>query len=525
MYLVRKIFSLFIFVSISILFACCAKKIIPLPPPPPPPPPVYVNYDRDGDNVSDADDRCPDLPGIASLKGCPDRDGDGIADVDDKCPGVAGVVTNNGCPMIADIDRDGIIDQMEKYDTVMVTQGAATVKIRRITRTIAATNTNIEIDSIPTTLPKPRAKVSIAYGPPNATMKKGETITIFLHAQLNKSVQELQEELRTQIQKEILKGVYMGQNKKASADTLRLFAYDSLEIVAEGYDTSVFLISTTDPARQALDSLQRTEWEWKVYAKKTCKAELIILKITGVDEKGLHPYKKGRIPVTVNSDVSYALTISLIVLATILMSGLIFWLLKRKKMLRQKVFFSYKWDDKELINKIYTCLKAKGINVIKDKENLRYRGSISSFMTDLGNAKFVIVAVSDKYLKSINCMKELYHIYSNAGMNKDEFQQRIFPIPVNALDLSKSAVYNPYIQYWKQEEEKREIEINENNDTVNVEQNNELQFVRRLVNEIGNLLIYLSDINTLTLAEICNNEFEELNLAIQKAIQKKEMIL
>jgi hypothetical protein len=35
-------------------------------------------------------DACPDVFGLASLKGCPDTDKDGVADKDDKCPTVAG---------------------------------------------------------------------------------------------------------------------------------------------------------------------------------------------------------------------------------------------------------------------------------------------------------------------------------------------------------------------------------------------------------------------------------------------------
>ncbi|HQW94142.1 MAG TPA: hypothetical protein PKY28_13625, partial [Ferruginibacter sp.] len=65
------------------------KKKEPAPVVVPPPPPVVV--DRDGDGIPDADDKCPDVAGLASLQGCPDRDGDGIADGDDKCPDVPGL--------------------------------------------------------------------------------------------------------------------------------------------------------------------------------------------------------------------------------------------------------------------------------------------------------------------------------------------------------------------------------------------------------------------------------------------------
>jgi len=83
----------------------------------PPPPPVPVVVDRDGDGVLDADDKCPDTPGSASLMGCPDRDGDGIADADDKCPDAAGIAKYQGCP-IPDTDGDGVNDEMDKCPTV-----------------------------------------------------------------------------------------------------------------------------------------------------------------------------------------------------------------------------------------------------------------------------------------------------------------------------------------------------------------------------------------------------------------------
>lgn len=79
--------------------------------------PVAVVLDRDGDGILDADDKCPDVAGLASLGGCPDRDGDGIADGEDKCPDVAGLAKYGGCP-IPDTDADGINDEDDKCPTV-----------------------------------------------------------------------------------------------------------------------------------------------------------------------------------------------------------------------------------------------------------------------------------------------------------------------------------------------------------------------------------------------------------------------
>ncbi len=86
-------------------------------PKPLPVPFVEPVKDRDGDGIIDSLDNCPDVAGIASLKGCPDKDGDGITDADDKCPDVAGLARYNGCS-IPDTDGDGINDEADKCPSV-----------------------------------------------------------------------------------------------------------------------------------------------------------------------------------------------------------------------------------------------------------------------------------------------------------------------------------------------------------------------------------------------------------------------
>jgi outer membrane protein OmpA-like peptidoglycan-associated protein len=67
----------------------------------------FGSPDRDRDGIANNQDKCPDVPGVASGNGCPDADGDGIVDLWDRCPNVAGLQDLGGCP---DRDRDGIAD-------------------------------------------------------------------------------------------------------------------------------------------------------------------------------------------------------------------------------------------------------------------------------------------------------------------------------------------------------------------------------------------------------------------------------
>jgi len=71
--------------------------------------------DSDGDKIPDKEDRCPTDPGPKELQGCPDRDFDGVIDREDDCPDERGLPQFNGCP---DLDGDGLIDKLDQCPTL-----------------------------------------------------------------------------------------------------------------------------------------------------------------------------------------------------------------------------------------------------------------------------------------------------------------------------------------------------------------------------------------------------------------------
>ena len=66
--------------------------------------------DSDSDGIVDVSDKCPDVAGPISGKGCPDQDGDRIQDSLDKCPTSPVTFLMEGC---ADDDSDGITDDVD----------------------------------------------------------------------------------------------------------------------------------------------------------------------------------------------------------------------------------------------------------------------------------------------------------------------------------------------------------------------------------------------------------------------------
>ncbi|MFN5633709.1 MAG: hypothetical protein ACK49D_03485 [Flavobacteriia bacterium] len=68
-------------------------------------------YDRDGDQIVNSEDECPQEAGESACDGCPDGDKDGIADSKDWCKNEKGSKKLHGC---LDSDNDGISDSKEK---------------------------------------------------------------------------------------------------------------------------------------------------------------------------------------------------------------------------------------------------------------------------------------------------------------------------------------------------------------------------------------------------------------------------
>lgn len=75
--------------------------------------------DSDNDGITDDQDQCPQVVGLAKYKGCPipDTDSDGINDEEDQCKEQAGVAKYGGCP-VPDTDSDGVNDEQDKCPQV-----------------------------------------------------------------------------------------------------------------------------------------------------------------------------------------------------------------------------------------------------------------------------------------------------------------------------------------------------------------------------------------------------------------------
>ncbi|MFN6536171.1 MAG: TIR domain-containing protein [Nostoc sp. EkiNYC01] len=191
---------------------------------------------------------------------------------------------------------------------------------------------------------------------------------------------------------------------------------------------------------------------------------------------------------------------------------------EREKLKYEKeIFISYAWggDSETYVNHLDEVLQSKGIAIIRDKRDLGYKGLIKAFMEKIGRGKCVIAVISDKYLKSPNCMFELVQIAKNGN-----FYDRIFPIVLPDVQIYKPIERIKYIKYW--EEQIKELdEAMKGVSAANLQGfREEIDLYTQIRHTIAELTNLLKDMNTLTPDIHSESDFDELSKAIAQRLDE-----
>jgi HEAT repeat protein len=180
--------------------------------------------------------------------------------------------------------------------------------------------------------------------------------------------------------------------------------------------------------------------------------------------------------------------------------------------MNQQIYISYNWqeDSNEMANQLVQAFKAKGIEIIRDKTHTSYKDSIKNFMRQIGWGKCVVAVISDRYLKSENCMFELVEIARNG-----DFYQRIFPIILPDARIHKDFERIDYLKYWEDEKAKLQAKYKE----IDLAKTNSIMATLNLYDEIrsniDNLTNILKDMNTLNIDLHRQSEFAAMIQAVE----------
>ena len=184
---------------------------------------------------------------------------------------------------------------------------------------------------------------------------------------------------------------------------------------------------------------------------------------------------------------------------------------------RSAIYISYTWDSESeaLVESIEMEFQKKGLPIVRDKNVLGYKGKVNAFMQKIGRAQYIILVISNKYLRSVNCMFELIEIFKN-----DHFYERIFPVVLDEVNIYDPSERVRLMKYWEDRTESLNEEIRELRDFRNMQGvTDDLNLNAEIRDNIASLTNILKDTNTLSLEQLVDSNFEPLYKAIVKKIE------
>jgi tetratricopeptide (TPR) repeat protein len=181
------------------------------------------------------------------------------------------------------------------------------------------------------------------------------------------------------------------------------------------------------------------------------------------------------------------------------------------------VYVSYAWggESERIVDELVLAFANRGIQIVRDKKDLSYKGSIDAFEREIGQGKCVVLVISNKYLRSRHCMYELIKIGENP-----EFRKRVFPIILEDAHIFEGIERINYVKYWDDEitrlndDIKLKINVMSNISAIQSELNKYVD----IRNNFDYLAGLLSDMNALTPELHEKNGFSTLISAVESAL-------
>jgi len=183
-----------------------------------------------------------------------------------------------------------------------------------------------------------------------------------------------------------------------------------------------------------------------------------------------------------------------------------------------KIFISYCWKNKTIVDEIDESFAKDGVILIRDKRNTEYKDSFKEFMKRIRSTDSVLMIVSDAYLKSKNCMYEVLET-----LKDENYKERIYPII-----LSDAKIYSPaerlnYLDYWKNEYSSLKKSISKHSPEEVISVTSDLKIMRNINGSIVDFISIVSDLKAIPLEILKKNQFKEIKqkLGIQVVSKSK----
>ncbi len=159
--------------------------------------------------------------------------------------------------------------------------------------------------------------------------------------------------------------------------------------------------------------------------------------------------------------------------------------------------------------------------ISRDIRDVEYHESFKMFMQSIEKHDYVIMIISDNYLKSRNCMYEMLEVIKDSN-----FKDKLLFIVLNDEDakyyddssegIKAADVYSndgafKYTKYWRDKEFELQSQVDELGDpTVALVFIKELKLVKKILLDLNELLEFIKDNRGLSLTNHIDNQFQDM---------------
>lgn len=170
-----------------------------------------------------------------------------------------------------------------------------------------------------------------------------------------------------------------------------------------------------------------------------------------------------------------------------------------------KIFLSYSWKDKAKADEIDNDFKDVGILMTRDIRDTKFKTNLKEYMRGVRSHDYMLMLVSDSFLKSVNCMYEVLEIFKEKN-----YKERILQIILNNAKIKDVSSRLDYIQFWENQEKLLNDKA-KNSSLKNLGAiADDLQQIDFISNHIGEFLEFLSDELYVTFEELKRTNYKSI---------------
>lgn len=189
---------------------------------------------------------------------------------------------------------------------------------------------------------------------------------------------------------------------------------------------------------------------------------------------------------------------------------------------KKTIFISYCQKDSPIADKIEEGLMNRlkdQVHISRDVRDVAYHESFGKFMRSIEEHDYVVTIVSDRYLKSRNCMYEVLEVVKD-----NKFREKLIHIvlcdkdnvylkeqaPIGAQVYSTSGQAQ-YSLFWAEEDKKLQQQIDAlGNPAYAIAQIKEKRIIQKILLDLPEYLEFIKDNKGLSLSEHLAEDFENI---------------